>query len=43
MVFSGVKKVFRASAFDLNGDGSLDYRPGEPVRNNVNQWILYRW
>ena len=28
---------------DVNGDGSLDYRPGEPVRNNVNQWILYRW
>lgn len=28
---------------DVNGDGSLDYRPGEPVRNNINQWILYRW
>ena len=28
---------------DVNGDGELDYRPGEPVRNNINQWILYRW
>ncbi len=28
---------------DVNGDGSLDYRPGEPVRNHVNQWILFRW
>ena len=28
---------------DVNGDGSLDYRPGEPVRDNVNQWILWRW
>ena len=28
---------------DTNGDGELDYRPGEPVRNNINQWILFRW
>ena len=28
---------------DTNGDGSLDYQPGEPVRNNVNQWILWQW
>lgn len=28
---------------DVDGDGELDYRPGEPSRNNINQWILYRW
>jgi hypothetical protein len=28
---------------DVDNDGTLDYRPGEPVRNNINQWILYRW
>ncbi len=28
---------------DTNGDGDLDYRPGEPVRNNINQWMLWRW
>jgi hypothetical protein len=28
---------------DVNGDGRLDYRPGEPLRDNVNQWILFRW
>ena len=28
---------------DVNGDGELDYRPGEPVRDNINQWILFRW
>lgn len=28
---------------DVNGDGALDYRPGEPVRDNINQWILWRW
>jgi hypothetical protein len=28
---------------DTNGDGELEYRPGEPVRNNINQWILFRW
>ena len=28
---------------DVNGDGTLDYRPGEPLRDNVNQWILFRW
>jgi hypothetical protein len=29
--------------FDFDGDGSLDYRPGDPIRNNVQQWILWRW
>lgn len=28
---------------DFDGDGSLDYRPGEPVHNNINQWILLTW
>jgi len=28
---------------DTDGDGSLEYRPGEPVRNNINQWVLKRW
>lgn len=28
---------------DVDGDGELDYRPGEPMRDNVNQWILFRW
>ena len=28
---------------DVNGDGSLDYRPGEPTRDNINQWVLFRW
>lgn len=28
---------------DINGDGELDYRPGEPYRDNINQWTLYRW
>ncbi len=28
---------------DLDGDGELEYRPGEPVRDNVNQWILFQW
>jgi uncharacterized protein (DUF58 family) len=28
---------------DTNGDGALEYRPGEPVRNNINQWVLWRW
>ena len=28
---------------DVNGDGELDYRPGEPRQNNINQWILFRW
>lgn len=28
---------------DVNNDGTLDYRPGEPVRNNINQWILFHW
>lgn len=29
--------------FDFDGDGTLDYRPGDPIRNNVQQWILWRW
>ncbi len=28
---------------DTDGDGALEYRPGEPVRNNINQWVLRRW
>ena len=28
---------------DVNGDGDLDYRPGDPVRDNIHQWILWRW
>ena len=28
---------------DTNGDGTLEYRPGEPVRHNINQWVLHRW
>jgi hypothetical protein len=28
---------------DFDGDGSLDYRPGEPVHDNINQWILLTW
>ncbi|MGB5672427.1 MAG: DUF2782 domain-containing protein [Sedimenticolaceae bacterium] len=28
---------------DTDGDGSLDYQPGEPVHNNINQWVLWRW
>ncbi|MCB1728704.1 MAG: DUF2782 domain-containing protein [Gammaproteobacteria bacterium] len=28
---------------DINGDGELDYRPGEPLRSNIQQWILWRW
>ncbi len=28
---------------DINGDGALDYRPGEPLRDNIQQWILWRW
>jgi len=28
---------------DADGDGTLEYRPGEPVRNNINQWVLRRW
>ena len=28
---------------DTDGDGELDYRPGEPVRDSVNQWVLKRW
>jgi hypothetical protein len=28
---------------DINGDGLLEYRPGDPVRDNIHQWILWRW
>jgi hypothetical protein len=28
---------------DVDGDGSLDYRPGEPVTHGVNQWLLFQW
>lgn len=28
---------------DVNGDGQLEYRPGDPVRDNIHQWILWRW
>lgn len=28
---------------DVNGDGNLQYRPGDPVRDDINQWILWRW
>lgn len=28
---------------DSNGDGSLDYHPGEPVQADINQWILFTW
>ena len=28
---------------DTDNDGVLDYRPGDPVNDNINQWILWRW
>ena len=28
---------------DTDGDGTLEYRPGDPVRHNINQWVLRRW
>ena len=28
---------------DVDGDGALEYRPGDPHQNNVNQWLLHRW
>lgn len=28
---------------DTDGDGQLEYRPGDPHANQVNQWLLYRW
>ena len=28
---------------DTDGDGALEYRPGEPMRSNINQWVLWRW
>ena len=34
---------YRVKVVDVDNDGTLDYRPGEPVRNNINQWILFRW
>ena len=28
---------------DTDGDGALEYQPGEPVRHNINQWVIKRW
>ena len=28
---------------DTNGDGTLEYRPGDPVRDDVNMWVIKRW
>lgn len=28
---------------DTDGDGALDYQPGEPVQDTTNQWILLQW
>ncbi len=28
---------------DTDGDGALDYQPGEPVQDSTNQWILLEW
>jgi hypothetical protein len=28
---------------DVDNNGTLDYRPGDPIRNNINQWTLFRW
>jgi len=28
---------------DTNNDGVLDMREEGPVKNSVNQWILFRW
>jgi hypothetical protein len=28
---------------DADGDGTLEYHPGEPSYNNINQWVLWRW
>lgn len=28
---------------DSNGDGELDMRQEGPVKDSVNQWILFRW
>ncbi len=28
---------------DTNGDGALEYRPGEPVRDDINMWVIKRW
>jgi hypothetical protein len=29
--------------YDFNGDGVLDYRPGEPIHHEIHQWTLFRW
>jgi hypothetical protein len=29
--------------YDFDGDGALDYRPGEPMHHNIHQWTLFRW
>jgi len=28
---------------DTDGDGALDYQPGEPVQDSTNQWLLLQW
>jgi hypothetical protein len=28
---------------DIDGDGELDFRPGDPLQTNVHQWLLFRW
>lgn len=28
---------------DIDGDGRLDFRPGDPVHDRVQQWTLWRW
>jgi hypothetical protein len=28
---------------DIDGDGALEYRPGEPVAHGINQWLLFQW
>ena len=28
---------------DIDGDGALEYRPGEPVQHGINQWLLFQW
>lgn len=29
--------------YDVNGDGVLEYRPGEPMHHQIHQWTLFRW
>jgi len=28
---------------DLDGDGVMDVRQGEPWNNDIPQWVLFRW